>query len=151
MENSLHRFGKALIVLSILGMLATSYLIVQHYKDSGGSFCNVSDYVSCDIVNKSRYAVIFNVPVSILGLGTYALFLAISIALFRNWNAKKLIPAGTILAAFGLIFSLRLTLIEFFYLRAVCLFCVAQQIIIIFIFIIFFMLWRRQRKSSHFL
>lgn len=129
--------------LSFLGMLVTAYLTYQHFAYPGGKFCNVNDYVSCDIVNKSIYAEIFGVPVAILGLIAYTFFFLLSFRL-----TPGLFKYGAFAAGLGLLFSLYLTLVEFFVLNAVCIFCVTQQILILFIFLIFLFLWRRFGKSA---
>ena len=138
------KYQKLLKLLSFLGMLVTAYLIYQHYKESADSFCNINNYISCDIVNKSIYAEIFGIPVSILGFLSYTLIFAGTFFL----NRKFVIASLALFAGFGLGFSLYLTGIEFFALRAICIFCIAQQILIFFIFIMLFSLWSHERKSS---
>lgn len=138
------KYKKLLKIASFLGMLVTAYLIYQHYKPSSDSFCNINNFISCDIVNKSIYAEIFGVPVSILGFLAYAvIFLAADFL-----DKKKVLTSLTLFSGLGLTFSLYLTGIELFALRAICIFCVLQQIIILTIFITLFSLWSHERKSS---
>ncbi len=134
---------KLIKFLSFLGVLVTGYLIYQHYKLSADSFCNVNDFISCDIVNKSIYAEIFGIPVSILGFLSYAIiFLAADFL-----SKKRVLTSLTLFAAFGLAFSFYLTGIELFVLQAICIFCVIQQFLILFIFLKLFSLWHHERKS----
>ena len=53
------KYFRIISFLAAAGIFVTIYLIFQHYRTVGGSFCNVNDYVNCDIVNKSKYAEIF--------------------------------------------------------------------------------------------
>lgn len=134
---------KLIRVLSFLGMLVTAYLTYQHFADPGESFCNVSDYVSCDIVNKSVYAEIFGIPVAILGFAAYVLFFGFSFKI-----VPRLLWLGVLFSGLGLLFSLYLTSVEFFVLDAICIFCVTQQLLILLIFITFLLVWRKFGKSA---
>lgn len=141
----------ALIILSLIGVGVTTYLITQHYADAGTSFCNVNEYVSCDIVNKSTYSEIFGIPVSILGVVTYVILLLSAIAFFVSWkHAHKILVPVTFFTGAGVIFSLYLTFVEFFVLYAVCIFCLTQQIILFLIFITLLYLCSKQRTVSLF-
>lgn len=151
MHQFVHKYRAAfyaVIALAVLGMLATAYLTYQHYKFSGQSFCNINNYVSCDIVNKSKYSEIFGVPVSILGFVAYSIFFIATLGLLKNWSFEKIGGALTAFTGFSFLFSIYLTYIEFFVLQAICVFCVTQQIIILIIFIILLTLWLKHRKLS---
>lgn len=125
---------KIITILSALGMIVTGYLVYQHYKPVDTSFCNFSDYVNCDIVNKSEYSEILGTPVSMLGFIAYAYLFVFAISVLKkaSWTESLLIPT-LIFAIVGLAFSGYLTYIEFFVLYAVCVFCLAQQLIILII------------------
>lgn len=139
----------ALLILSVLGMLVTIYATYQHYKPAGGSFCNINDYVNCDIVNKSIYSEIFGISVAIFGFLAYFYFFIVSLGFIKEWHFKKIILNFTaFFGAFSLLFSLYLTYIEFFILRALCILCIAQQIFILLIFIVYIALWYKNRKLS---
>ena len=76
-----------MILLSLLGVLITSYLIYVHYKPVEDSLCSISDKMDCNSVNKSqysgffgsvgliklKYALGFDIPVALLGLLTYSI------------------------------------------------------------------------------
>lgn len=129
-------------ILSGLGLVVTAYLVYQHYKPVGSSVCNINDYINCDIVNKSQYSEIFGIPVALLGFGAYAVFFITSFFRFQKFLGPLLLFVGI---AAG--FSLYLTYIEIAILRAICLFCVTQQILIISILIIYLrLLWLKKRN-----
>lgn len=135
-------------ILALAGVLVTAYLTYQHYKPVGGSFCNVNDYVNCDIVNKSMFADVFGIPVALIGLIAYSGFFIFSFGMVQKWwspSAQNTL-AAMLASISGVLFSLYLTYIEFFILRAVCVMCITQQIIILLIFIFFIFLWRTQKK-----
>ena len=140
------KYLTALTLLSLLGMGVSAYLIHQHFKPSGTSFCNVNEYVNCDIVNKSEYAEISGIPVSVLGFGAYSILLVLSLAASLVRYRLPAVTTGALFSAGGLAFSIYLTGIEFFVLNAICLFCLTSQIFILFIFIIFLFLWLKRSK-----
>ena len=145
----LNRYAKMLAALAAFGMAITAYLIYQHYKVSSDSFCNLSDFINCDIVNKSEYSEIFGIPVSALGFLAYAAFFIASLGMYRKWfrPTRTLLLGGLIFSLFSLFFSLYLTAIEFFVLRTICLFCIAQQILILIITLLITRLWFKQNSE----
>ena len=136
------------MLLAVIGMLVSAYLTYQHFKPVGGAFCNVNDYVSCDIVNKSIYSEIFHIPVAILGFAAYAIIFAAAFGLLKEKLPSYALELVAFFTGASLGFSIYLTAMEFFVLRAVCIFCVTQQIIIIIIFIILLSLWLKEQKLS---
>jgi len=125
-------------IFSFLGVILTCYLIYQHYSPPNTSFCNINGFINCDLVNKSSYSLLFGVPVSILGLGTYVFLLILSLGLLFGYCKRRTLILATALSGFGLLFSLYLTIVEFFVLSAVCLFCLGQQFVILALFLLFF-------------
>jgi uncharacterized membrane protein len=119
-------FIPALIVIGVgvAGYLA--YVETQSVSAICGPVGN------CNAVQQSRYAKLFEfLPVGVLGLLGY-------IALLAAWLAQKLIPklkkASAIgfwgLAFLAVIFSLYLTYLEPFVIRAVCIWCLSSAVIV---------------------
>lgn len=135
-------------VLSLIAMGITGYLTYLKFAPTDSSFCVLGG--DCDIVNASQwsYFPFTEIPVSILGLGTYLLFFVFSIVLIKkmvNWrkihsklNELLVLNALRYLSIIGVLFSLWLTYVEAFILQAWCEYCVTQQIIIILIMLLFF-------------
>lgn len=142
---------KLVLLLSVIGMAVTSYLMYQHYKPAGGAFCNVNEFISCDVVNKSIYSEILGIPVSILGFGAYFILAFGSVAALKGWNVffhgKSLRLFLMCFAFAGLAFSLYLTSVELFVLYAVCIFCIVQQILIACISLLLSPLWPLPQNS----
>jgi uncharacterized membrane protein len=61
---------KLIKLFLILSILLSIYLTYQHYKE-GSSFCDLSEGLSCGVVNKSEWSELFGIPVAILGLLTF--------------------------------------------------------------------------------
>jgi uncharacterized membrane protein len=86
----------------------------------------------CNAVQQSRYAKLFDVlPVGVLGLLGY-------ISLLAAWLARRFMPAlekpASIvffgMAFFAVIFSLYLTYLEPFVIKAVCIWCLTSAVIV---------------------
>jgi len=84
-------------LLSVVALLVTILLIQAHYQSSeAGSFCNINDTWNCDRVNKSTFAEIMGVPVSIFGFLYYAFISALYFGLNRGFDFnKKFQPLST--------------------------------------------------------
>lgn len=144
---------KIITILSLIAMGITLWLTYIHYKPLASEFCNFNERWDCEIVNKSEWSVVnlgsLEIPVAIMGFGTYLILFIGAVGVIRKWNfqkihswlsAEKIIKLMSYLAYIGLFFSLYLTYIEAFKLLTFCLFCVIQQIIILIISGIFVML-----------
>lgn len=123
-------FLSTIIVLAFLGVADSSYALYQHYAPPETSSCDVNETISCTAINQSDYSVLLGMPVAGLGMAGYALISALAVAMmvqFRKLLAGWLLLAVTIVA---LIFSLWLTWIEVFILKAVCPLCVLSLLAI---------------------
>ncbi|HCW31914.1 MAG: vitamin K epoxide reductase [Candidatus Peregrinibacteria bacterium GW2011_GWE2_39_6] len=126
--------------LSFLAMLFAAYLVYLHFEPTSDAPCNINEYLNCDVVNRSSYSEILGIPVAIIGFLAYGFFFLMGRALYKKfrftkWHraliAHNLYWLLLILLAIGILFCFYLTYIEFFVLQVVCIFCVAQQIIIL--------------------
>lgn len=127
-------------------MGAAAYLLYVHYAPSASSICNISDTLNCDIVNKSIYSKLFGIPVSLLGLLAYGGLFIFSVRGLSK-NQDKWVPWAFLFASFCLAFALYLTGIEAFVLKAYCVFCLAQQVLILLEWILLFKLKSLTRSS----
>ena len=105
-----------LLLLTLLGILASVLALREHYRAYGDSPCNFNDRWDCGIVNHSPYAVIRGVPIAWIGIGGYALLAVLALR-----RAYRLMLA---LALPALAFSLYLGHIERDVLGVWCLYCV---------------------------
>jgi uncharacterized membrane protein/thiol-disulfide isomerase/thioredoxin len=127
---SLPAWGDWLIpAVIVVGMGVAAYLSYVETQ-SVEAFCGpVGD---CNTVQQSRYAKLFGVlPVGVLGLLGY-------FALLAAWLTRRFIPKLEKPAAIGfwgiaffaVIFSLYLTYLEPFVIRAVCIWCLSSAVIV---------------------
>jgi len=104
-----------LIVLAIIGILASSLALREHYR-TDASPCRINERWDCGIVNHSPYAVLFGVPVAVIGIAGYLL---LGILAF-----KKAYRLALVASAAGLGFALYLAHIESAVLGVWCIYCV---------------------------
>lgn len=134
-----------LLLLSLAAVIVTVLLIQAHFQPSeGGSFCNIDDYWNCDRVNKSIFAEIFGIPMSILGFGFYTFYSLVLFGLLKNFNFSKYINkigyqlllkltlGGALLGTLSLMFY------EFSILGNLAYMAVVRAIIFIFLYIAVF-------------
>lgn len=137
--------GKVFLALvSLLGAAIMGYLVYLHYSPEEGSFCNIGEGLSCDIVNKSAYSEVFGIPMSILG---FLYFLGVFILSLFRLNRETLKK----IAFFSIAFlgpSLYLTGIELFVLDNICVLCEASKVLMIIIIITSLVLMRPEKLGS---
>ena len=79
----------------------------------------------CETVQSSDYAELLGVPVAVLGLGTYAVILALI-----AWDAPLARLGAASIALFGMLFSIYLLVVQAFVIEAFCTWCVANDVLI---------------------
>lgn len=124
----------AAVVLTLVGLADSAYLAYIKLTNQLASCSNLGD---CEAVNSSRYAEIGGVPIALLGAAGYLLILG-AVALDRpgaRWGeVGRYAFFGLSLA--GSLYSLYLTYLEVFVLRAVCPFCAASAVVMIVLFVL---------------
>jgi uncharacterized membrane protein len=113
-----------LVALSALGVLLSLFLEWMHVqaytRPTADSFCAIGERIDCTTVALSRYSVLFDLPVPLLGaLG----FTAIGVAAWLR--SRLLLP----LTAVGALVSLFLLGAELFSIGSVCLLCEAVHVL----------------------
>ena len=94
----------ALLVLALLGIIASSLALREHYRTYGDAPCDINERWDCGIVNHSPYAMIYGIPVAVIGIAGYLLLGALAL--------KRAYRLMLILAVPALAFSLYLAHIE---------------------------------------
>jgi uncharacterized membrane protein len=136
-----------LLALFIFGTLVSLYLVYLHFQPSASEVCQINELFNCDKVNKSIYAKLFGIPVSILGL-LYNIFACFVILYLKKDFNLKIFKGLFVLNTFGLLFALYLSYVELFVLYAICLFCVIHQIDIILSTIVFYLIYKENKISK---
>ena len=113
--------SRVIAVLAVLGLGIAGYLTYVHYAGIH-VLCAASG--GCETVQTSSYAKLAGIPVPVLGLIGYV---GILVALLVAGDPGRLATAGIALVGFG--FSLYLTYLELFVIKAICQWCVGSAVI----------------------
>lgn len=114
---------RALIVLiSIAGVLISAYLTWTHLR--GTAPVCVGGGSGCETVQTSRYSEILGVPVALLGVFAYTGLLLSAAA-----KGERAALFGMFVALAGTLYSIYLTYLELFVIRAICQWCVVSAVL----------------------
>ena len=112
----------AAAVVALAGLGVAGYLTWAHFADtsvicvSGGG---------CETVQESSYSEIAGIPVAALGVAAYAAILALV-----AWDTPAARLAAAVIALVGLLFSGYLLVLQLFVIDALCVWCVANDVVI---------------------
>jgi vitamin-K-epoxide reductase (warfarin-sensitive) len=114
-------------VISLAGAIVSAVSLQRHYAKSASAFCDFSQKLNCDIVNRSEYSSIEGIPVAGIGVAGYAALFVLA----TFWKSRAQTPNRLLGAALGgLAFALYLTYIEAYELMTWCILCVISLILI---------------------
>lgn len=133
-SKNIHRI---LFVLVFIILIDFTYLTYLHYAPEKKRFCDINEGFSCDLVNKSVYSEILNIPVSVIG---FFGFLAIGYFIYQAYKSRNRgfnLKISCILMMFSMLFSLYLVYAELYLIHAFCMFCLLADILIVFISLAF--------------
>lgn len=122
-------FHRLQILFSLLGVVTSVYLLVQHTRLKSGiqesaSFCSLGGFADCDVVNSSDFSEIGGVPMASLGIIFYFTCLLLSLLarpqdkLFAR--AQRPLSALTVVAGF---IDTALLVLQIATLKTLCLLC----------------------------
>jgi len=104
-----------LITLAVAGIIASSLALREHYR-TDVSPCSINERWDCGIVNHSPYAMLFGIPVAVIGIAGYLLLGVL--AFMKSYRLMLVAALG------GLGFALYLAHIESAVLGVWCIYCV---------------------------
>jgi uncharacterized membrane protein len=122
----------AVVALAAIGTAVSAYLTWVHYS---GSLALCVGVGGCEAVQTSRYAMVGDIPVALIGLAGMAAMLGVALVRLRS----DVPLADTALFAASLAataYVAYLTYVELFVLGAVCPWCVAVAVCSVAIFAI---------------
>ncbi|MEC4674998.1 MAG: vitamin K epoxide reductase family protein [Nitrospirota bacterium] len=114
-----------LLVLAVAGALLTTYLSYVAMFEVHPAFCGEGS--GCDLVQSSRWATLFGVPMALWGLVTYVVMTALI------WRGRRKSGSWTVfifVAVCGFAISTYLTVISVVEIEATCPYCLASFAII---------------------
>jgi uncharacterized membrane protein/protein-disulfide isomerase len=116
-------------MLSALGLFASLYLSVSHYRVytdvTYSSFCAISKAINCDTVSQSPYSVFIGIPVPIWGILGYLFFLVgLTYSGLRDFRPCRLWRLLFIVAAGFSLISILLAAVSSFVIHSYCIMCI---------------------------
>jgi uncharacterized membrane protein len=112
----------AAAVVAMVGVAVAGYLTWVHFDDAA-LVCVAGG--GCETVQESTYAAVAGIPVALLGLGAYLLVLGLI-----AWDAPTARLGAAIVALIGLLFSMYLLALQLFVIDAVCVWCMANDVVV---------------------
>lgn len=130
-----------IIILSILGIVLSSYLTYIHIKfrqspeyKSGCSWFSKGEEDPCKTVDASKYSEIFGIPLALYGV-FYFLFLFLNAVIYLLNRSRKILNILLSVSGFGVLFYIYLTYLEVFVIHYICPLCVITSILNLGIFL----------------
>lgn len=132
-----------------MGIIDASYLTYEHYANVIPP-CTINRFLpffsDCGAVLRSKYAIMFGLPVALLGFIHYTI-LTIAIALAITTNKKLWWFWVFFQTAVGAIFSLYLMYLQFVIIKSLCIYCTLSALISFTLFILAFFWLDFERKT----
>jgi len=123
MSPAARRLFLAIAILAVLGIAVSSVSLDHHFRKSKTTYCDFGQSFNCDIVNRSEYSTVAGVPVALIGILGYAVFLAFATFYREKAETPGILVVGSV---GGLGFALYLTYIEKYVLFAWCILCLTS-------------------------
>lgn len=114
--------NRIIVILSLIGLGISLYLTYTHYFGLA-PLCLASG--GCETVQSSKYAVMFGIPVPLIGVAGYA---AMLVSLRIRSEFGRLL--GVLLTVGGFAFSAYLTYLELFVIHAICQWCATSALVV---------------------
>jgi uncharacterized membrane protein len=113
----------ALLLVSSAGIGVAAYLTYVHYQPAA-LICTASG--GCETVQDSKYAVLSGIPIAILGLSAWIAALGLTI-----WNSELARTLTVALAVAAVAFAVYLVILQLFVIDAICVWCMANDIVLV--------------------
>lgn len=129
------RIGVVLILFFAFCGLADSAYLAEHEATGTPLICNIQNLSGCNVVASSSYSHIFGIPVAEFGVLFYSILFvlaALELVIFDQLLRRVL----QLFAVVGLGVSLYSTFVQVFYIKALCIYCLASAVVTVFIFIL---------------
>ncbi|MEM7467325.1 MAG: vitamin K epoxide reductase family protein [Pseudomonadota bacterium] len=119
--NSTRRPDWAVLILALLGCALTAGLTWLKMNQASLPYCDAGS--GCDVVQNSRWSILFGLPIAAWGFFTYLL---IAINGWRSATRSKAWRWVVFFATIGLAVSLYLTAVSIFEIKSVCVYCLVS-------------------------
>jgi uncharacterized membrane protein len=108
--------------VALAGIAVADVLTWAHFADESVG-CVAGG--GCETVQESEYAQVAGIPVALLGLGAYSV-----LAGLIWWDAPSARLGAAAISLVGLLFSMYLLTVQLFVIDAICIWCLANDVVI---------------------
>ena len=131
-------------LVALVGLFVALYLTLYKVGVIGELACSIG---SCEAVQTSRWSTFLGLPVAAWGLVFYATVLTMALTgLTERYEDSRPLALGMLaLTAWGALFSLWLTYLELFVIRAICQWCVISALLAVGLTVVSYLDWRELR------
>jgi len=131
-------------LIALVGLFVALYLTLYKVGVIGELACSIG---SCEAVQTSRWSTFLGLPVAAWGLAFYASVLAVALTgLMERYEDSRPLALGMLaLTTWGALFSLWLTYLELFVIRAICQWCVISAVLAVGLTVVSYLDWRELR------
>lgn len=109
-------------VIALAGVAVAGYLTWVHY-DEAALVCVAGG--GCETVQQSSYAELAGIPVALLGLLSYGTIVGLV-----AWDSPTARLGAATIAFVGFAFSMYLLVLQVFVIDAVCIWCMANDVVV---------------------
>lgn len=144
-EQTKKKLVIGIIILSIVGLLISSYLLQIHLNPAEG-VCDINNVVSCLLTNTSSYSELLDLPVAWFGIIWFLMLIVLS------WKALKA-EEGSVAGLFwwnvaGIAFVMYMIIAEFI-LKSLCIYCTVVHGIVVMTLVLSSMLWKAEENKAN--
>ncbi len=132
------------LILAFIGIADAWYLTQSAYTDTPLT-CDISGLSGCNIVAQSPYSHFLGFPLALYGVFFFAfLFVLAAVALY---SPRRTVYLGLYtLGLVGAFASVIFMGIQFFLIKAICVYCLGSALITFLVFACAQVLWKRARR-----
>ncbi len=129
-----------IIALSLFGLGDSIYLATGEITGAALT-CNIDGLDGCNIVAQSAYSAILGIPVAVYGIVFYLLVIGLAFMLLHSFKRllyMMLCGVGLV----GIVASGYFILVQFVFIKAVCVYCLLSALAVLLIVACMFMLYK---------
>jgi len=138
------RTSNLILIFAILGLIDAIYLTIKYFSGEA-VVCGIIE--GCDTVLASQYSKIFEIPVSLVGVGYYAIISGLSFLYAVN-NELNILKTIIYITTLGFLASIYFVYLQLFVLETICLYCMASAFISTMLLILSVFIYIQKEKGE---
>jgi len=136
-----------ILMLAFFGLADSTYL-AQHENSGTPLICDIQNLTGCNIVADSQYSHLFGIPLAEYGILFYGILFvlaALELVLFDQLLRRVLQVTSLV----GVVASLYFTIVQIFFIQALCIYCEVSAGIALLILILASLIEPIRKSVAH--